>query len=174
MGKVSLQAFGAVVMGLAIVTTGCATRSPVEVSGPKAEAAPVMEETEQPGLYHVDYMLVFNHILFDAGKAVLSPEGKAEASKVVMRLKDCREDALTIEGHTNDIESTDAMALGLRRAEAVQRYLVENGVEGERIDAESYGDEQPAVPNTSSQYRQLNRRVVFAIHIDGRTIDDMF
>lgn len=105
---------------------------------------------------------VFNNVLFDFDKAVLKPEGKAESDKVVQSMKEHGKDTLVIEGHTCDLGS-DAynMGLGQRRADSVMKYLVDSGIAGDRIQAVSKGETEPAVPNDSEANRKLNRRAVF-------------
>ncbi|MCL4217785.1 MAG: OmpA family protein [Candidatus Hydrogenedentes bacterium] len=107
---------------------------------------------------------VLNHILFDFDKAVLKPEGQAEANKVVQWMKDNPQDTVLIEGHTCDIGSNAYNeALGKRRAEAVQRYLIENGIAPDRVAVQSFGETSPAVANADAASRKLNRRAVFMV-----------
>ena len=112
-------------------------------------------------------------ILFDFGKAVLRAEGKAEADKVVVELKKHRNDKVIVEGHASP-EGDDAynMALGLRRAESVKKYMVESGIEPNRITTKSYGETQPVLPNDIPARRKINRRVEFRveIHEDPRPV----
>ena len=51
------------------------------------------------------------------------------------------------------------LALGQRRAEAVRRALVLQGVQDSQIEAVSFGKERPAVPGAGNDER--NRRVEF-------------
>ena len=109
---------------------------------------------------------IFNHVLFDFDKAVLKPEGKAEADKVVADLKKFDKDTMVIEGHTCDI-GTDSynMGLGQRRADSVKKYMVEQGIAEGRVTTKSFGETKPAVPNDSAEHRKLNRRAMFDISV---------
>ncbi|HVV84170.1 MAG TPA: OmpA family protein [Kofleriaceae bacterium] len=71
---------------------------------------------------------------------------------------------ITIEGHTDD-RGNDAYNLDLsqRRAESVRRYLITQGIAGERLDAVGYGETRPIVPNDSNAHRSANRRVEFKL-----------
>ena len=110
----------------------------------------------------------FNNVLFDFDKSVLKPEGRAVADEVVASMKAHLQDTLVLEGHTDNIGSDEYNnALGQRRADAVKRYLVEQGIAPERVEAKSFGESQPAVPNDSPGNRALNRRVVFNVNIKG-------
>jgi outer membrane protein OmpA-like peptidoglycan-associated protein len=52
----------------------------------------------------------------------------------------------------------------LERAEAVERYLYERyNIPLPKMDVISYGDDQPAAPNTTREGRAQNRRVVIKV-----------
>lgn len=107
-----------------------------------------------------------DHVLFDFDKAVLKPEGKAAATKVVDSLKQYPKDTVVVEGHTCNVGAEDYnMTLGQRRADAVKKFLVESGITEPRVTTKSYGESQPAVPNDTPANRKLNRRVVFNITV---------
>lgn len=64
---------------------------------------------------------------------------------------------LTIEGHTDEVGTTEYnAALGERRAQAARDYLLRLGAETARIRIITYGEEKPA-----SDQDELNRRSVF-------------
>ena len=69
-----------------------------------------------------------------------------------------------IEGHTDD-RADDAynLDLSIKRAEAVMRYLVEQGVEPGQLEATGYGETRPLVANDTEENMQKNRRVEFSI-----------
>jgi len=125
---------------------------PPEDKKPPIPPPPVVERTAP----------VLSNVLFDFDKAVLKPEGKAEADKVVASLKANAKDTIKVVGHTDAIGSDEYnMALGQRRADAVKNYLVEQGIDAGRITTESKGESDPAQPNDTPENRMLNRRVVF-------------
>ncbi|MGO1872475.1 MAG: OmpA family protein, partial [Halomonas sp.] len=53
------------------------------------------------------------------------------------------------------------MALGERRAGAVQRFLNSQGVSNSQMSVVSYGEERPAVSGQGDSAYSQNRRVVF-------------
>jgi outer membrane protein OmpA-like peptidoglycan-associated protein len=69
-----------------------------------------------------------------------------------------------IEGHTDD-RGGEAMnqELSERRAARVKAWLVEAGVDGERLETKGLGQTRPALPNDSEAGRAANRRVEVAI-----------
>lgn len=106
--------------------------------------------------------------LFDFDKSVLKPEGKTTLDPIIADLKAHPKDSIAISGHTCDI-GADAynMGLGQRRADAVKKYLVDNGIDAGRITTVSFGETKPAVANTDAANRKLNRRAEF----DTTTVD---
>ena len=111
---------------------------------------------------------VYSHVLFDLNKAVLKPEGKAETDKVVSDMKKYEKDTLVITGHTDDSGSPENnMALGQRRADAVKKYMVEQGIAEGRIMAKSVGETQPPAANDNEANRKLNRCAVFDVTVVG-------
>lgn len=71
---------------------------------------------------------------------------------------------LRIGGHT-DARGSDEynMALGLRRANAARRYLVDRGVADSRLETVSYGEEQPMAQGNDEGAWSQNRRAEFQI-----------
>lgn len=105
---------------------------------------------------------VLNNILFQFDQANLSPQAVLITNEVVGLMNQYATDTVLVEGHTCDTGSAEYnLALGLRRAQAVADYLVEQGIDRSRVGVKSYGETQPAVPNDTEQNRALNRRAVF-------------
>lgn len=71
---------------------------------------------------------------------------------------------LSVEGHT-DADGDDASnkELSQARAQAVLDYLVEKGVEAERLEAQGWGEEKPIGSNDTDEGKAANRRVEFLI-----------
>ena len=71
---------------------------------------------------------------------------------------------LTLTGHADARGAADYnQRLSERRAAAVQRFLLELGIESERLTSEGRGEEAPAVPGSGERVWQRNRRVEFVI-----------
>ncbi|MBF0282632.1 MAG: OmpA family protein [Zetaproteobacteria bacterium] len=65
-----------------------------------------------------------------------------------------------IEGHTDsDGEIRDNQQLSLKRAEAVQKYLIQMGVEATRLKALGYGEVKPIASNEFEKGKAMNRRI---------------
>ncbi len=102
---------------------------------------------------------------FDFDSALLSPD----AQELVLAKSQWLRDnpgviAILVEGHCDE-RGTDAynMALGVRRAEAVKTFMVNLGLESNRIDTQSYGEEKPAAIGSNEEVWAQNRRACFVI-----------
>jgi outer membrane protein OmpA-like peptidoglycan-associated protein/uncharacterized protein YidB (DUF937 family) len=69
---------------------------------------------------------------------------------------------IEIGGHTDNTGDASAnMALSQQRAEAVQAYLVQQGVPAGMVTAKGYGDTHPIASNDTDEGRFRNRRIEF-------------
>ena len=95
----------------------------------------------------------------------MRPESITALNKLVKLLKDNPNIIVEIGAHTDTNGSEEYnIKLSQRRAQAVVDYLIQNGIEKERIIAFGYGESQPLVyPELSDYDEQLNRRAEFRI-----------
>jgi len=71
---------------------------------------------------------------------------------------------VTIEGHTDAMGSEQYnLALGLRRSQEVEQFLVNKGVNPKTMNAISAGESKPVADNTTATGREKNRRVEIKI-----------
>jgi peptidoglycan-associated lipoprotein len=69
-----------------------------------------------------------------------------------------------IEGHADERGTTEYnLALGQRRAQTAKDYLVSLGVDPNRIDVISFGEERPLDPSHNELAWALNRRAHFVV-----------
>lgn len=72
---------------------------------------------------------------------------------------------LKLEGHTDSRKSSEySFALAQRYADSVQKYLVSQGFEPDRIIALSYGKEKPVDSGHNRKAWAKNRRVEIKLH----------
>jgi OOP family OmpA-OmpF porin len=101
-------------------------------------------------------------VFFDTNSSTIKPESFPDLDRVVTFMKETSPSATgVVEGHT-DSQGADAanLALSQRRADAVLRYLVDQGVSPGRLSAQGYGETQPVADNGTADGRAQNRRVV--------------
>ena len=69
-----------------------------------------------------------------------------------------------VEGHTDNRGPDDYnLDLSQRRANSVRQYLIDGGVEGQRVEAVGFGEARPITDNGTVDGRAENRRVEFRI-----------
>ncbi len=98
-------------------------------------------------------------VLFPFDSWVLTSTAKAILKEAGTWLRTYNHGELSVEGHT-DPKGTASynQALGLRRAEAVMRYLVNLGVRSETMVATSFGMEAPVCRQVTAYCDAMNRR----------------
>lgn len=103
-------------------------------------------------------------VRFVVDQSTLTPEAQATLSGQAQWLNAHAGATAIIEGHADEQGTSEYnLALGARRASAVQAYLISQGVAGERLKTVSYGKERPlAVCSEESCFAQ-NRRAVTVI-----------
>jgi len=113
--------------------------------------------------------LKLNPIYFDLGKSDIRPDAAKELDKIVALMKDQPEIKISMESHT-DSRDTKAYNLQLsqRRAKATMQYLIEHGIDPQRLKAKGFGESRPVnkcsdgVECTEEEH-QMNRRTEFMI-----------
>lgn len=107
-------------------------------------------------------------VYFDFNKDDVRDDAKATLDAKVGILNANAGLRLRIAGHTDDRGSDEYnLALGQRRAAAVQRYLVSRGVDAARFETVSFGKERPAVQGEDEAAWSKNRRAEFEIIAGG-------
>ena len=105
-----------------------------------------------------------NNIFFDYDKATLRSESYPELDRVVDFLSTNSKVEIELSGHTDSKGSDDYnMTLSQNRANAVVDYLIERGVNKDRLISKGYGKTKPVATNETDEGRQFNRRVEFEI-----------
>ena len=119
------------------------------------------DTTKDPskGVESLNEILDLGPITFDYYDNGLSVAGRAELDKVVDHLGEHQTD-VEIRGHTDAIgDAALNVRLGLRRAEAVKAYLVNAGVDADRLHAVGVGEVEPIARNDTEAGRAANRRI---------------
>lgn len=146
-------AYGPVKQDLALVPTGAKdTDKPVVVE--PIEVAPIADNATIP----------LNNIFFDFDNASLRSESFPELNRIVALMAERKNMTVEISGHTDNL-GPDAynMKLSERRAKSVSKYLVEKGVDTNRITTTWFGETKPVDTTNTKTGNRKNRRVEFKI-----------
>jgi chemotaxis protein MotB len=122
-----------------------------------------------------DRFVFQSEVFFDAGQAVLKPDGRAELDKLVTILADLGREIppdipwiLRVDGHTDARPIATAQFpsnwhLSTARAVSVVEYLAARGLSPDRIAATGFGEFQPLEAGTGDEAYRRNRRIEFKI-----------
>ncbi|WP_129574845.1 MULTISPECIES: OmpA family protein [Sorangium] len=145
---------------------------------PKEPGQVVVDEPEKNGCpYYIRRISgsaeieIMKQVEFEFDSSRILPQSYPILDEVVRLLKANPEiKLLSIEGHTDNqgtIDYNDRLAHN--RAIAVRVYLINKGIQSERLTSVGYGSRRPLVANDTPEGRQRNRRVEF--HIKSQSIE---
>ena len=104
---------------------------------------------------------VGDRVLFDVDQSTLTPTGQATLAAQAQWLMAKTDYQAVIEGHADEQGTREYnLALGARRANAAQEYLVSQGVSPARLRVVSYGKERPIEICSNEACYAKNRRAV--------------
>jgi peptidoglycan-associated lipoprotein len=104
---------------------------------------------------------VGDHVLFKVDEYTLNEAAKTALNVQANWLIDNPGFVIIIEGHADERGTREYnLALGFRRAQSVQEYLVARGVSGLRLKTRSYGKERPVEICSVERCYGKNRRAV--------------
>jgi chemotaxis protein MotB len=103
-------------------------------------------------------------ILFDSGSPHIKPEGAKVLAKIAREVRAIPDHDVRVEGHTDPVPISTAQfpsnwELSVTRAAGVVRFLIEQGLQPERLSAEGFGPYQPIADNDTASGRARNRRI---------------
>lgn len=103
-------------------------------------------------------------VLFDTGKSTLKPGARvrlAKVSGIILAYPDLK---LEVDGYTDSTGTAPLnQRLSERRADAVQDFLVSQGVPSGNVSVRGFGSSDPIASNGTATGRQLNRRVEMVV-----------
>ncbi len=106
-------------------------------------------------------------VYFAFDRSAIGEAERPKLERIAAYMVESPEYHLVIEGHCDERGSAEYnRGLGERRALAVRDYLVDLGIESNRLHTVSYGIERPAVPNaTTEREHARNRRAEFRVGV---------
>jgi outer membrane protein OmpA-like peptidoglycan-associated protein len=106
--------------------------------------------------------IVLGGIVFTEGKATIEPQSEQTLIEAFIAMKTNPGIRAEIRGYTDNAGQASAnKTLSQRRAESVRAWLVQNGIEPNRITARGFGPEYPIGDNRTAEGRSKNRRIEF-------------
>ncbi|MBI5016106.1 MAG: peptidoglycan-associated lipoprotein Pal [Deltaproteobacteria bacterium] len=103
-----------------------------------------------------------HRIHFDFDQATLTPAAREILGKNANYLRDHVSTRIRIEGHCDERGTTEYnLGLGERRAKTAFQYLMDLGIDPNRMTVVSYGEEVPLDPGHNEEAWAQNRRAEF-------------
>ena len=119
-----------------------------------------------------DRFVFQSSVLFDVGKADISPDGKQSLDSLAAAVLDLEREIppdipwiLRVDGHTDSTPLSGGgqfksnWELSAARAVSVVQYLISKGVEPDRLAAAGFGEFQPIEQGTDEESLARNRRI---------------
>ncbi len=118
----------------------------------------------------IDKAIVLENIYYDFARWNITAEAAVELDKLVDIMYDNPDIVIELSSHTDSVDTESYnLRLSQRRAESAVSYIVNAGVERNRITAKGYGESRPVARNTNRdgtdnpEGRAKNRRTEFKV-----------
>ena len=173
-----IQAIALPLLATTLVMTGCASRKPATTPTTTASNVPTTVDTtglsedasvnasnlagaSALGVTDANKAFLAKRVVyFDYDSSDLSQTDYQTLQAHAQFLMANANSRVALTGHTDERGTREYnMALGERRAKAVQSYLVTRGVNPNQLEAVSYGKEMPVNPGHGESAWRENRRV---------------
>lgn len=112
----------------------------------------------------VGNVVKLNNLFFQRGTATLLENSYPELRNLLKILQINPKLVIELQGHTdNQGDASKNMELSQHRVEAIQNYLIKQGIPAYRLSTRGFGETKPVASNANPETRKLNRRVEIKI-----------
>jgi outer membrane protein OmpA-like peptidoglycan-associated protein len=136
----------------------------------KIEAEKAIQEAENVKQTGNEKWVLEKILYFGFDKYDLTNNSKTDLDSIAITLKQNPMYSAKVEGHTDALGPAEYnLMLSRRRAKAAINYLVEKGIQSNRLKSVGYGEERPIAPNKNPDGsdnpsgRKMNRRTMVKI-----------
>lgn len=120
--------------------------------------------TGAPVAPEVGKVIRLDNLIFQVGKARISPESHSELEAVLNMMRENKKMVIQLEGHTDyQGDAKENLKLSQMRVDAVKSYLVSKDVSKQRIKTKAFGGTMPLSRDNTPEAHRLNRRVELRI-----------
>lgn len=141
----------------------------VEDACPKAPGSPSKDPKKNGCPQNITYdngvIRILQQVHFQTGSANILPDSFPMLQEIANLLRaNASIKRVSIEGHTDNRGAADLnLKLSQARSESVMKWLVDHGIDADRLEAHGYGMTKPIDSNNTEAGRLANRRVEFKI-----------
>ena len=108
--------------------------------------------------------VVLRNIFYETDKFELKEKSRVELQQLIGLLEKNPALRIEISGHTDNVGMSEYnQVLSRNRAKSVYDYLMEQGIDADRLDYQGYGETQPVDTNETEEGRANNRRTEFKV-----------
>jgi peptidoglycan-associated lipoprotein len=133
-------------------------------SEPVATAAATEASTPTPQPSQFEAVADLKNVHFDLDQSKIRPGDTPLLTENARWLRSRKEMVVQVDGHADERGSDDYNArLGQRRADAVRKYLIAQGIEADRIMTMSQGEQSPICSEHTEACWAKNRRAEFQV-----------
>lgn len=137
--------------------------APEPAAPPPTPAPAPLAPPDRPAPREFTAISELKAVYFEFDKADISP-GQAQVLDENARWLKTNDLLVLIEGHADERGTNEYnLVLGERRAKAVRDHLVAQGIEADRINSVSYGEERPLCTDQTEECWKQNRRADFLV-----------
>lgn len=128
------------------------------------ESSPPTSFQKQLKIAQKGTKIQLKNVLFESGTANLLEKSYQELNVLLSFLVAYPAIEIRIDGHTDNVgKEEDNKRLSEKRANAIEIYLISQGIRTERLTSKGFGETSPLISNETIEGRQKNRRVEFVI-----------
>lgn len=111
-------------------------------------------------------------IQFETGKSTIKKSSYGILNEIADILKENPDYLVEIQGHTDNTGNAEMnLKLSDERAASVRQYLIDKGIDANRMTAKGYGLTQAVADNKTAAGRAKNRRVEFIVSFEKVTME---
>jgi outer membrane protein OmpA-like peptidoglycan-associated protein len=104
------------------------------------------------------------NLYFETGSSRLRPTSHEQLNAFATALAKNPDTHVMISGYTDNVGNPAGnLRLSQQRAETVKGDLIHDGISADRLSVQGFGQEDPVADNTTTDGRQMNRRVFVAV-----------
>ena len=186
-GREKMTRYGIMAACIGLTLAGCDNRDDAPPPDPAATASPspdapvsIIRPDIEVERAPVAMERLRQRIGFPDGGSELDDTAIAALEEIIASPQLAAGGAIVLRAHSDAGGSDDAnMRASQARGEAVRDWLVENGVEEDRIEVIAFGEQNPVEPNAlpdgepNEEGRAANRRVAITVEVpEGATMPD--